>query len=370
MKDYTEYNIEDFASDERFIKWCLEPNEPDDDFWASFLFNFPDKSEIIEEAKVLVLSIHEAEKSDNYTALENEVWKNLEQEVIPETIVNKVNPFLRRIASVAAVLIAICAVFVVTNILGTEATSSTVAQEWINYQNNSGVTKTIQLADGSSVEVEPFGTLKYPTAFTGDQRVVFMKGEAFFEIIRDENKPFMVYANETITKVLGTSFRIFAFEGEKTVEVDVKTGKVAVYAQVTSENNEKAGDQIVVKTDEVITIPRPNKKLEVTPNQKVVFDRTAEKMVKTLTEKPLMLAKPEEIKQFQFNNESIVKVFNALEKAYGIDLEFDDNKFQNCTITTKLDDEPLTDKLSIICLALGLEFTEKEATIFISGEGC
>ena len=61
-----------------------------------------------------------------------------------------------------------------------------------------------------------------------------MKGKAFFDIARDTSQPFVVYANETITKVLGTSFTIKAFEGEKDVEVSVKTGKVAVYANVSS----------------------------------------------------------------------------------------------------------------------------------------
>ncbi|MDF1868382.1 MAG: DUF4974 domain-containing protein, partial [Saprospiraceae bacterium] len=185
-------------------------------------------------------------------------------------------------------------------------------------------------------------------------------------IARDTTKPFLVYANETVTKVLGTSFRITAFEGEKTVEVEVKSGKVAVYANVDSENKKI----MIVETDEKMLIPLPNKKLEVTPNQKVVFDKKEDEMIKTVAKLPQIITKLETLPQFEFEEESVVKVFNALELAYGIDLEYDEENLKNCPITTKLKDEPLFQKLSIICAALSLEFSEKDAVISIKGEGC
>lgn len=127
---------------------------------------------------------------------------------------------------------------------------------------------------------------------------------------------------------------------------------------------------MVIQTDEKIYIPRPDKKLEVTPNQKVVFDAKASDMIKTVTQLPTIITKIEALPQFQFKDESVVEVFEALEQAYGINFEFDKEKLSTCTITTKLNDEPLFEKLNIICTALNLTYVEKDATIFIRGNGC
>jgi len=127
---------------------------------------------------------------------------------------------------------------------------------------------------------------------------------------------------------------------------------------------------MVIQTDEKIYIPRPDKKLEVTPNQKVVFDAKASDMIKTITPLPQLITKIETLPQFQFRDESVAKVFEVLEQAYGIDFEFNKEKLMDCTITTKLKDEPLFQKLKIICTALNLTFTEQDATIFIHGNGC
>ena len=117
-------------------------------------------------------------------------------------------------------------------------------------------------------------------------------------------------------------------------------------------------------------MPLPNKKLEVTPNQKVVFDRTAEDMVKKVTELPKLITKLENLPQFQFKDEPVVTVFQALEKAYGIKLEYDKQILKNCTITTKLEDETLFQKLNIICMALNLKYHEKGASVIIHGDAC
>ena len=230
--------------------------------------------------------------------------------------------------------------------------------------------KNIKLNDSSTVVLEPFSSLKYPTFFSKDQRVVILKGEAFFDIQRDTMRPFLVYANETITKVLGTSFNINAYEGEETVEVEVISGKVAVYANVNAEEKLEKKKQILLETNEKILIPKPNKKLELTPNQKVVFNRSEKDMVKTLAAVPQVLSTLEKLPQIQFDNESVVNVFKALEQAYGIEFIYQEEALKNCPINTKLKEESLFETLNIICAALGLEFTEKNATIYITGEGC
>lgn len=371
MNNYEHFKLEDFVSNDEFIYWCLYPNEQSNHFWNNWIESHPDKESLIFEARQLVTDLNSIEKEKNMTNFEEDIWTQIEANTADEKVPNKQRR-LHWILTTAACLLLLLNLTLWLQVDRSSNSNNTFSElEWVNVENSSGISKIISLSDNSSIVLEPFSSLKYPAHFSTDQRVVFLNGEAFFDIARDTNRPFLVYANETITKVLGTSFRITAFEGQETVEVDVRTGKVAVYGRVKSDTeNNSYKKQIEIKADEKILVSKPNTKLEVTPNQKVVFNKTAEVMVKKVTAVPLMLTKIERLPQLEFENASVINVFEALEKAYGIDLDFNSNDLLDCTITTKLDNKSLFDKLNIICTALDLNFTEKEAKIFIKGKGC
>ncbi|MEM6963457.1 MAG: FecR domain-containing protein [Bacteroidota bacterium] len=371
MAKYEHFDLEDFAADDYFINWCIHPDEASDQFWAAWMQNHPDQKYKILEAKQLVLDIHAFEKESYQLLDENKIWNRIENQ-ITTTEPKRKNKTLQTfwiVSSIAAVFLLAVVFFLMSK--NEKTTTDIVAKvAWTKFDNTTGITQTITLPDGSTVELEPFSYLKYPKTFVGTQRKVMLRGEAFFNIQRDTTAPFMVYANETITKVLGTSFRVIAFEGNQKVEVEVTSGRVAVYANVGSDKQLDKAKKMIIQADEPVVMPLPNKKLEVTPNQKVVFDKEAEAMTKAISAAPVVIAKKENIPQLVFDNESIVKVFESLEIAYGIQIDFDQRTLENCTITTELDDEPLFQKLSIICLALNLDFTRANGKIFIKGEGC
>ena len=105
-------------------------------------------------------------------------------------------------------------------------------------QTDFGFTKTIVLKDNSHVTLNSKSKISYPNLFQYN-RNIRLEGEAFFEVAKNPDQPFFVYANGLVTKVLGTSFIISAFETEKDVKVVVKTGKVSVFA-LTDENLEES----------------------------------------------------------------------------------------------------------------------------------
>lgn len=370
MKNYNHFDVEDFVCDDAFIQWCLQPSKESIAFWNEWMKQHPHQRTTIEIAAQIVKDLHTIEQEKQEENYEQDIWNKIENNIKPTTKTVRIQHHGRFLKIAAAIIFLIGSFFIYKNVNTNIETSPAIVLQWKTFDNNSSISKTITLSDNSTVVLEPFSTLKYPTIFSEKQREVLLTGEAFFDIARDTSKPFVVYANETITKVLGTSFTIKAFEGEKTVEVDVKSGKVAVYAQVASEKKETPNKNFLIETDKKVLIPVPNKKLVVTPNQKVVFDLKEEEMIKTVTKTPRRLTELKELPQFQFDNESIIKVFEALELVYGIDIEYDAEKLKHCTITTDLRDEPLFEKLNIISMALGLKVKENDATIFITGSGC
>jgi ferric-dicitrate binding protein FerR (iron transport regulator) len=92
-----------------------------------------------------------------------------------------------------------------------------------------GEHKYIKLGDGSLIWLSPASELKYPEDFSGQHaREVSLSGEAFFEIAKDPDHPFIIHTGEINTQVLGTSFNIQAYAGSGKVLVTVVTGKVQV----------------------------------------------------------------------------------------------------------------------------------------------
>ncbi len=86
------------------------------------------------------------------------------------------------------------------------------------------------LADGTKVWLNSGSSLRYPAAFTGNQRVVDVTGEAYFEIARDPASPFIVRKDSLDVQVLGTHFNINAYSDEKGVRVTLLEGGVKVMA--------------------------------------------------------------------------------------------------------------------------------------------
>ena len=90
--------------------------------------------------------------------------------------------------------------------------------------------KFVQLSDGSNIWLDKNSTLTVDNSFGEDKRQVALQGKAFFDIARDEARPFIIDANHVDVQVLGTSFTIDA--NDSTPTVAVKSGKVEVKADV------------------------------------------------------------------------------------------------------------------------------------------
>ncbi|WP_341835316.1 FecR domain-containing protein [Chitinophaga pollutisoli] len=86
----------------------------------------------------------------------------------------------------------------------------------------------IILPDGSSVWLNAASTLRFPTAFTGGERVVELKGEAYFEIAKNAKMPFRVKVREMSVQVLGTHFNVMAYDDESSIRTTLLEGAVKV----------------------------------------------------------------------------------------------------------------------------------------------
>jgi hypothetical protein len=364
-KNYTTYTATDFARDADFLKWVKYPNENAERsaFWEKWLKENPSKRDEVEEARQLIFAVLEY----NYRPADEkqaEIWSKIrttlhmdDQPVVIKESETKVRT-LFWVKSAAAAIFLVVATFGTTYFLTGRNTELPIAAEpkpvFIKEENRGSTPRTVVLNDGTSIILQPQSFIQVPKDFIGDQREVYLTGEAFFEVKRDPTKPFLVHTNEIVTRVLGTSFNVRGFENEN-VTVRVKTGKVSVFKAKDKTKETADGDAI----EGVI----------LSPNQQVVYDREKMQLSKSLIEDPVVLGtKPRY--QFEFNDEPISNVFTEIEEAYGVDIVYDAEALANCKLNASITDVPLYDKLRLICKAINAEYELLDSQIVVYGKGC
>jgi transmembrane sensor len=106
------------------------------------------------------------------------------------------------------------------------------------------------LPDGTKVWLNAASSLKFPTAFAGNQRSVELTGEAYFEVTKNTAKPFMVKVDNMQVKVLGTHFNIMAYSDEAAIKTTLLEGAIQLN-NGSKRNFLKPGQQGIVKGDNV-----------------------------------------------------------------------------------------------------------------------
>lgn len=364
--EYKFFQLQDFIKDDTFISWVKygEHNE----VFQAFLFENPDKQATIDEASDFVKKVSEAESLRYPNISTAEVWARINDNIddYSETPSSKYTPKLQFFtwikfgwAAAATIIIAVSLRYISPNKIDGSISYSdliSAAQKRIYLVekiNTSDTPLSVTLEDGSIITLQKNAKLSYPNHFESNKRTVFLSGEAFFKIAKNANSPFFVYANEVITKVLGTSFNIKANEDDLNVTVSVKTGRVSVFHQ-----------------NKIAFVDIEEKGLIITPNQQIVFSRKEEILTKSLVEIPSLIQNLNELPKQSFEERPVTEVLKVIESAYGIHIIYDPEQLSHCIITTTLTDESLYNKLDIMCKTIGASYKIVDAQIVIQSNGC
>jgi transmembrane sensor len=203
----------------------------------------------------------------------------------------------------------------------------------------------INLPDGSAVILNADSKLEFSTFNRNGKREITLIGEAFFDIVHDKTRPFIVHTGKLRTTVLGTAFNVKASPGNTTVVVTVKKGKV------------KVGDS--KRTYNVID-----------PDQQIIFNSKKETYLKKVV-------KSEEVTAWlsgdmYFDDVSMKDVAKQLQERFGVTIVFSNELVKNCRFSaTFLKTQSLEQILNIIgeFNNIKYQFRDKE-TVILDGVGC
>lgn len=283
--DYKNFEEADFAMDDYFLEWIRTPNVESDRFWERFISDFPHKREVLDRARELVLQLDNREGMVATGAIKHEIWNVIAKYVEAEgdegakAPPKKPNRLALRIAVgfMAVLGLSVWGIYISGYLDGEpkvatpritlqlqdgkkqvlDETVSTVIttddghrlgnqnkQVLIYEKTQKNATELVYneltvpygknfelvLADGSHIYLNAGSSLRYPVQFLpGQPRDVFLDGEAFFEVARDNDRPFTVVTEKMNTRVYGTRFNVTSYRNEGNTYTVLVDGSVGVY---------------------------------------------------------------------------------------------------------------------------------------------
>ena len=213
--------------------------------------------------------------------------------------------------------------------------------DWAKYENSSAKVLKVDLPDGSTVWLAPKTLLSYNQS-DRVYRQVNLRGEAFFDVKRDESRPFLIYSGKMTTKVLGTSFNVKAYPETEKFEVSVVTGRVSVMNEF-------------------------EKEVFVTPKQQVVLETKTDIMI--IKEIPQDKTYYWELASLSFDDTSMESVINSIEQNYNVSIDLSP-KLKACRLSGNFTNEHLATILEIVCRSIEAEYVIDGDRIILRGEGC
>ena len=199
------------------------------------------------------------------------------------------------------------------------------------------------LSDGSVVALHGESSLEI-ISFDDISREVSVTGKAYFDIERDETRPFVIHTEHAKVAVLGTSFVVDTY-GPKT-EVSVESGLVELSKIIGTED-------VVVKLSE---------------GEMGLVSSTNTGILKMENDDANYLAW--KTKVITFNQSYMSEVKEVLEDVYGIEVSFENPSFKNCKLTAKFNKKKIKDALEIIARTFDIEYDYSKKKAVLKGKGC
>lgn len=364
--NYTGFSVEDFIWNTDFRQWVLEPDGDSDIFWGEWLQLHPEKEQDIKTAKEIIWSV----KVKNRPLTDLEI--SLAIDYVREHIKPVKNPAtayrskstLEKAFSYISIAASIAIIISVAFWIGIRSDNHSLTtykdlvqsadERLIEKINTSASPMMINLEDGSKITLEKNAKISLTASFKNyPYRKVYLSGEASFEIAKDPSKPFFVYANGLVTKVLGTKFKIRSYDSEKKATVEVSSGIVAVFSFIDKrsqdENHSKKLNSLIL-----------------TRNQKANYSDEDKTLMAAIVDKPVVA--DEKKINYSFTEAPLGRVFRLIQQGYGIDVIYDEKALAERTFTANLQNETLYQKLDIVCKTIDAHYEVIDGKIVIYAE--
>lgn len=362
MIDRSHFNAEDFLVDNTFQLYCAGQDKRCMAFWEAYIKAHPEQIEVIEEAKRLYVILSGNKKPLNTqidklkASIESE--KNLKEEVAVVSIRKKYS-WLKIAAAI--LIVAGVAAFLYTNIHPKETLP--IEQEYVShFSSKEGERKKITLSDGSTVLLNFRSSLSLHKDFNKNTREVELIGEAFFDVAKNKDKPFVVHTSDFDINVLGTSFNVKVYPEDATSEAVLIEGLIVMEPKVNE------GSSITMKPSQKVTfyktkpfLPANQKVISKIPQvQEIAINQYTQNEDNSIAEMAWTQ------NRLEIMDESFGDLKNELERWYNVQINFNDKEVEGYRFTATFANKNIKEVLNALQKAKHFNYEIKENQIMIS----
>jgi ferric-dicitrate binding protein FerR (iron transport regulator) len=217
-----------------------------------------------------------------------------------------------------------------------------------------GSTSQVTLPDGTKVWLNSDSKITYSKDFGSNVREVSLTGEAFFDVLHDDKKPFIIHAGTMNITDLGTAFDVKYYPLDKTIETSLIRGKIEVTF------SDKADKYILHPNDKLVM---RNNQAQITNSNmstpKIEIDNINRSPDSVVYETAWMQRK------LAFNNETLESIAHSLERRFDVTIVFKDDEVKYYPYTAIYEDESLDKILEYLSLSKHFEYKTNGKTITI-----
>lgn len=206
----------------------------------------------------------------------------------------------------------------------------------ITKENQRGRKSTIFLKDGSIVYLNAESKIHFPDVFSDSLREVKLEGEAYFDIAKDDTKPFIVALDELKISVLGTSFNVNSYTENDHIKISLNTGKILI--------EQSAGD-----------LRQNAQKVELNAGQSVSYSPKQNTFTKVSTFNPLLDLGWKD-GTIVFENATMETMLQRFERWYNVDFEVKNTPSFNWNYTGEFTNQTLQDVLESLSFSQKFEY--------------
>lgn len=250
---------------------------------------------------------------------------------------NPLTDFIRVFSRIAAILILPLLIFSGIYFFRSTGNSSTY---WVEIKAPAWTRAQFSLPDGTNGWLNSNSKIRYDGNYLKDRKVT-LDGEAYFDVTKDEKKPFIVSTNEICVKVLGTKFNIASYENENDVEVMLEEGKLMFFDKSM------------------------NRSYMMNPNDLVVYDKTTNNFSASAVE-PKKYSSWTEGK-LVFRNDALDVIARRLERWYNVEVEVIGRVDRDPRLRATFKDETLEEVLSLLNRSLKLDYKIEDRNLSSDG---
>lgn len=230
-----------------------------------------------------------------------------------------------------------------------------------------GSKTNLLLPDGTKVWLNADSKITYNKSYGNRVREVELTGEAYFDVVRNAERPFIIHTAKMDIKVIGTAFNVKCYPGEKTTETSLIRGSIEVTLKDRLEKIMlKPNEKLVINNDEIaeriITSPTSGIKPSKVQQQKPIIS------LSHLTFYPsdsTVIETAWTQNKLVFSSETFEEIALKMERWYNVKIDFADEYLKNERLTGNFEKETITEALTAMQLTTAFSFTIKNDQIII-----